>query len=423
MTAASRKAPPAIQTMLAALALSAAGAAFAAPDDAFRLSSFGTFGYTADDRSDIAPARDISQKPRKGAATGGSWRVDSRVGLQLEYRLGANADLVGQVVVRDHFRADFDSSTELAYLTVRPRPNLDLRIGRINYDAFLMSDYRHVGYAYTWVRPPMEFYGWIPIFSLDGADAAYVIRGEAADWRIKAQLGRSRFSIPIRDGYDFKADDLFGLSVGRQAESWRLKIAYSQFRIGSEVPAFAPLHAGLDQVAAAGIPGVSAEAADLRRNLSFLGARISYATLGAAFDDGTWSAQAELGRSTSSAAVVPHASMAFASVGRRFGDWLPYLMLSASRPGNGTRTASADWGALNAGLRDPALLTVDVTRIDQTTASLGVRWDFMRNAALKFQWDRTAIRPSGYGLWWRDIAINSESRRINQATVTLDFSF
>jgi hypothetical protein len=330
---------------------------------------------------------------------------------------------VALFVLRDQFQGDFDSTTELAYLAFRPNAQWDLRAGRVNYDAFLMSDYRNVGYAYTWVRPPTEFYGWIPIFSVDGIDAAYSINTDAARWRIKAQAGNSKLSIPIGDGYDFKANNLFGLSISRQSNSWRLKAAYSQFTIGSEVPALAPLHNGLDQVVAAGIAGVSAEAADLRHEVAFKDARISYGTLGAAYDDGVWLAQAEAGISTSTKDMVPHGQMAYASIGRRFGDWTPFLMWSASHPGNSVRSADYNWGGSNTTLRDPAINTVNATRMEQQTISIGARWDVHRQAAIKLQLDSTAIKPSGYGLWWRDGAITNQRSRVNMLSATLDFVF
>ncbi len=402
------------------LALAAAPAAAA---DGLRIGGFGTLGYAYDRRDNIAPARDIAQQPRDGFATRPGWRTDSRLGLQLEYRLTPGIDLVGQFVARDHFDADFDSVTELAYAAFRPHPQLDLRVGRINYDAFLMSDHRNVGYAYPWVRPPAEFYGWIPIFSVNGADLAFNADAGDARWRVKLQAGSARLAIPIGEGYDFRAERLLGLSLTHETARWRLKAAYSRFTAGREVPALAPLHRGLEAVAGAGLPGVSAEAAELRRELAFENARITYATLGAAYDDGTWLAQAEIGRTTASADVVPHGRMAYASIGRRFGDWTPYLLVGTSRPGNDRRRAANDWGAFNAALREPALFTVNTTRIAQDTASLGVRWDFHRQAALKLQWDHTRIKPSGYGLWWRDPAINERHTRVNLVSATVDFAF
>lgn len=412
-----------VRTALVLLALPAAGVADAADDSALRLSGFGTLGYVRDNRPDMAPARDISQSPGNGSRTGPGWQVDSRLGVQFEYTLSPFVDFVGQVILRDQFKADFNSATELAYVALKPALGIDLRIGRINYDAFLMSDYRNVGYAYQWVRPPTEFYGWIPIFSLDGVDLAYTLRNDDVRWRVKAQAGNSQLKIPIDTGYDFSAHNMLGASVSRQSGAWRLKAAYSQFRSPNEAPAFSPLHLGLDQVLAANLPRISAEAADLRRNVAFKDARMTYATLGAAYDDGVWVGQVEVGRTTATAAVIPHGSMAYASIGRRFGQWTPSLTLSASRPGNGLRSAVNNWGAYNGPLRDPAIQTINTTRIAQQTVSLGVRWDFYSNAALKLQWERTSVNPSGYGLWWRDMAINEQTSRINQLSASVDFTF
>jgi hypothetical protein len=392
--------------------------------DALRLSGFGTLGYVSDNRTDIAPVRDITQKPDKEFSTGSTWKVDTRLGLQMEVSLGPKADLVAQLVARDQLVHDLNSSVELTYLAWRPDSQWDVRAGRINYDAFLMSDHRNVGYAYPWVRPPTEFYGWIPAFSVDGLDAAYALQAADARWRLKVQTGNSaKVTIPIGEGYDFRAKDMVGISLTRQSESWRLKAAYSHWSAGDEVPAFAPLHAGLDAFAAAGIPGASAEAASLRNSLSFQGTRVTYLTLGASYDDGQWVMQAEAGRSTATTEIVPHGRTGYFSVGRRMGNWTPLLTVSTSRPEHAIRPAANSWGPFNAPLRDPALFVLNSNRIEQDTLSAGVRWEFHRQAAAKLQWDRTTIKPSGYGLWWRDLAINDAANGIDMLSLTVDFVF
>jgi hypothetical protein len=403
--------------------LLATGATPVLADDGPRLSGFGTFGYVRDNRGDIAPARDISQLPKDGFRTGAGWLVDTRIGVQVEYAFSPLIDLVGQFVLRDQFKGDFDSSTDLAYVAFKPSPQWAIRAGRISYDAFLMADHRNVGYAYQWVRPPAEFYGWIPIFSLDGIDAAYTFGEDDVQWRFKVQAGRSENNLPIQTGFNHHAKDMLGASLSRQSGPWRLKAAYAQFTSTRDAPAFAALQGGLDQVIAANLALVSAEAAELRKNISFRNARISYTTLGAAYDDGTWLGQAELGRSTATADVIPHGTMAYLSIGRRFGPWTPALTRSASRPDKAYRPAANNWGAFNASVRDPAIFVLNSTRIEQDTTSLSLRWDFRSDAALKLQWDRTVIKPSGYGLWWRDTAINLTTQRINQLSASLDFVF
>ena len=61
---------------------------------------------------------------------------------------------------------------------------------------FLASDYRKVSYANPWIRPPVEFYDLVPLFSVDGADAAY--RWRAGDWttRVHATFGRATADAP-----------------------------------------------------------------------------------------------------------------------------------------------------------------------------------------------------------------------------------
>lgn len=390
-----------------------------------RLSGFGTFGYAGSNRGDMAAIRDISQRPDDGSATRSSWKLDSRIAVQADYKLSPTAELVGQAVLRDHVSATPGNSIEAAYAAWHPKPQLDLRLGRLGYDAFLMSDTRNLGYAYSWVRPPVEFYGWIPIFSIDGVDAAYTVDTEDAHWRIKAQIGRSGFATPMgAQEYDFKTNRLWSLTLSRQSGPWRAKVGYSGFIIDSEAQPLAPLHAGLGAVAAAGVPGISAEAGTLLRHLSFKGTRISYLTAGLAYDDGDWLVQGELGRSTATADVVPHGTMAYLGVGRRFGDWTPYLVASAVRPGNGVRTAASDWSAIGqGGLQNTALYVVNTTRMDQSTLSLGVRWDLHNQAALKLQWDRTSVRPSGYGLWFHDIALEGRSTHVDLLSLSLDFVF
>jgi len=422
------QAPPLFPGAWGGLVLLALGNIPAFAEESLRLSGFGTLGYAYDDKPDIAPARDVNQLPKNGYATAPGWLVDSRLGVQIEYGVSPNIDLVGQLVLRDQFRADFNSSTELAYASIRAQPQLDIRVGRINYDAFMMSDYRNVGYAYLWVRPPREFYGWTPIFSVNGIDAAYNLLtddflADDARWRVKVQAGSSSYSAPLggkNGGYDFNTDNLTALSVTRQSGSWRLKAAHSRYTKDGEIPLFNPLFQGLESVAAAGIPLVSAEAADLRKNVT-VRAKTSYTTLGAVYDDGTWLLQGELGYSTSAVNAAQHGRMGYLSIGRRLGDWTPFVMLAAAVPDNDIRYAAADWGAYNAKLRDPTLNIINATRIEQSTLSVGARWDFSRQAALKLQWDRTNVQPSGFGLWWR--APGSPTSRIDLLTATLDFMF
>ncbi len=417
--------PPRWKLILILLLAIGNTAALAADD--LRLSGFGTIRYGSANRSDIVPALDVGESSNTQATR----RWSSSLGLQLEYAINPAVDLVGQIVFKDHTNTDLNSSTELAYVAIRPTSQVDLRLGRLNYDAFLMSDYRKVGYAYSWARAPVELYGWIPIAAVDGVDAAYNIYTDDARWRIKVQAANSKTSpISLGASYDFKAEKMLGLSVSRQSELWRAKAAYSQFTVANEIAVSASLLQALDGIASPNIfvsSAVSAEAADLRNNITFKGAKVTYATIGATYDDGIWLAQSELVHSSTTVATVPNGHNGYLSVGRRFGDWTHYVVASAYRPDTSMRTAANVWPPLIAPLLHTAISAVNLTRIEQDTLSLGTRWDFNHQAALKLQWIRTFIKPNGYGLWYGQQlhpgTLEAQATRINQVSATLDFAF
>lgn len=391
----------------------------------WRLSGYGTVSYSGDDRSDLAAIRDFTQRPSQGQNTGATWRLDTRLGLQLAYRFAPEVEGVVQAVARDQINNSIGNSVDLAYLDFQLGANRAARLGRIGYAPFLMSDHRNLGYAYPWVRPPREFYSWIPIFSLDGGELSHDFFDGDSRWRLRAQFGRSGFDIPMgNETFAFKADRLWSLSLSQQTGPWRLQAGLSGFRSSAEAAPLAALYGGLEQLAALNLPGISAEAAQLRHETSFAGTRIRYYTLGAAYDDGSWLAQAELGYSETSTTIATASRSGYLAVGRRFGELMPYLVISASRPNKSPLAPASDWGTIGqAAFQSLAYSIVNSTRQDQETLSLGSRWDFDSRAALKLQWDHSHIHPQGYALWFRSPETNARTSTVNLYTVSLDFVF
>ena len=389
------------------------------------VSGYGTLGFGGDNRDGIGFVRDFSQ--RVGGESRSSLKADTRIGLQLAYRASNRLEFVSQVVVRQQADATLARSIEWAYMDFRPVPELDVRAGRVGVDVFMLSDYRNLGYAYTWVRPPKEAYGWMPMFSLDGVDATYSINTEGALWRIKGQAGRGGMHAPMLNGrtYDFETRGFWDATLSRESGPWRMKAGHARLEVGTEAP-LGDLRAALDGVAALGVPGISVEAASFSRGLLFKGARISYSSIGLAFDDGRWQAQGELSRINADRAIMPQGTAAYASLGRRFGEFMPYLAMSQFRASAQEAAATSDWSLLGA---DPARLqagavrATNSARIDQRTVSLGARWDFHQQMALKLQWDGTAIERNGYGLWSVADTRPLNGDKVRVLTLSLDFVF
>lgn len=396
----------------------------------FRISGYGTLAYAFDNHDEIALIRDISQRPKNNHLTGDSWRLDSRLGLHVDYRFHPKAEVVAQAVLREQLVQDADSLLELAYLGLYPYPDVDLRLGRVGYDLFLMSDHRNLGYAYNWVRPPSEYYAGIPIFSVDGLDVAYNFVADGAHWKLKALYGSSKPTVPIGPGeYSVDLPELWSLVLSREAGPWRLKLGVSEYRIGNDPFNLPPLFDGLEQIAAgartAGRTDIANEALDLRKNLAFKDSRKRSYALGAAYDDGVWTGQAEYSHTTVNQDMGGAHDHAYMVVGRRFGDWTPFVMTGIVEPRKPIRAAWSDWSAISQGdLQQTALrIANNTTRFDQKTLSLGIRWDFEERAALKLQWDRTWIEKNGYFTWFAARPLVDTDTRIDLWTVSLDFLF
>lgn len=408
---------------LTLLCSSIAPALAAGDTSRFELSGFGTLGYVHNDQSGSGFTRDLSQPQRGGL--GAHLLPDSRLGAQLNYRSGPRLEFVAQLVARDQARLTAAHAVEWAFVALRPLPEADLRLGRIGLDVFMLSDYRNVGYAYPWVRPVMEFYSWVPVYSFDGADLSYAFDAGPGRWRMKLLGGRSRPNSPSKvNSRDYKLDidPLWGASLAFERDAWRAKLSYVEVRFASQPPT-AELTDPLERIAVAGLPGISAEAAALRRELAIEGARTRYAALGASYDDNRWQAQAEYSVLSGGPASVPQGWRGYVSAGRRFGDVMPFAVLAWARPDAARARAGADWSALPAGaaLQAAALQAIDIGRIDQHTTSLGLRWEFSHTAALKLQWDRIRVAPQGWGLW--PMAEDTGAGVVNLLTSTVDWVF
>lgn len=370
--------------------------------------------------------RDSTQPATEG--TDSSLRSDSIFGLQAGYRFSPELEVMSQVVLRHRVDSKPRSLIDWAYVAWRPVEHVDLRFGRLGLDAFMLSDYRSVGYAQLWVRPPREFYGRIPMHSIDGVDAAWRFDGGGMHWTAKLQLGRTDTKLPLGD------DEYFRLKVRRfhdftlhaERNDWQFKFGYASFRLDSEPP-IAQLKSALGGIASGPYGAISGEAAELDAALWLKDTRVRYYSLGAAFDDGRWQIQGEVARVESDNKFIAIGTGAYLSAGYRIGKVTPFVTVARFRPQRSAREAVNDWSVLGPGgpaLQNAAVAALSAVRIDQGTLSLGARWDVASRAALKLQWDRSFVNARGYGLWQIDNRLNGASkRRIDVLSVSLDFTF
>jgi predicted porin len=138
-----------------------------------------------------------------GALYGPTWQVkqESKVGVQGAYALTPQLSATAQVVGRGV--DGVKTRLEWAYLSYDVNDSWTVQVGRKRLPIYYYSDFQDVGYAYTWVRPPADIYGW-EIVNYNGINATY--RADWAGWAVKSNVffGRedSRGNLMQRLYYD-----------------------------------------------------------------------------------------------------------------------------------------------------------------------------------------------------------------------------
>lgn len=421
---------PALLAALAAAALAGGAQGQEADKPAgqhgLRLSGFGSLGVSHVD----APAGWGFRRELTQSGTDATWRgdVDTRLGVQLNYTLGSQVEFVAQAIAkkRGGFSADSDA-LEWAYATYRPNAEWTVRAGRVNVDAFLMADYRNVGYGFMTARPPVELYARLPT-TLDGGDVARSWFQGEAQWRAKLMAG----STDIGDTNFSKAGRLNSVVAGmvsREEGGWLLRASIARARIDFDQAGLQPGLAFLGQLGGLPLPGVAAEARMLRERLSANGIAALFTELGVRYESADWQWSAEIVRVAASPLTVE--KTAYATLGHRLGDWTPYVGYGVARNSVAvlsppvwqqplTPVIGPDGAAQAQLLGNAAVGVLNGARLEQSTWSVGVRWDFHPQAALKLQWDRVRIPTGGSSLW---VGADGTAARASVTTAVVDFIF
>ncbi|MDE2401163.1 MAG: hypothetical protein KGL90_05825 [Burkholderiales bacterium] len=353
-------------------------------------------------------------------------RTDTRLGLQANYEVNPQLELTSQVVLRDHVHGSKPlDSVEWAYVTYRPRDDVAVRIGRTSPDLFLLTDYRNVGFAYPWVRPNVEFYTRLPIYSINGLDAAYEWNLGEARWRIKGfagggdahptvAAGQPAAKVSLRSGH--------GAVLTREEHGLTLRASVMSAYVSVQnTEAMAQFVDSLNAVQAVPDATVSSQAQALQTQLGLIPGRSTFSELGFSYDAAPWLFSGEVGLVTGPV-TGRNAKSAYLSVGRRFDDVTLYTIAGLTKPSNPAAVAP-DWSALGPGtqyLGQIAAAAANAARIDQHSLALGLRWEFHPQMALKVQLDQYwnkhyELDPSAAG--------GPEANKFRVGTVQLDFIF
>lgn len=385
--------------LAACLQVFAAGSVQAEDAGNFTLRGFGTLGAVRTTTDDVEFVRDLSQA--RGATDEWTAKTDSVLGLQADWQATPQWLVAVQAISRYDQQRSFRPQWAWAFVKYEPTPNLSLRAGRLGTEFFMLADSRWVGYSFLTVRPPGDYFWYLPFYSIHGGDVALTLPVGEGIVRGKVFYGLSRGSIPLSDEqWDIRNSPMAGGYLEYQSGPWQVRGSYANIRFEHDLP-LAPV------LARKGLALAAADADYLKAR----GTRTHYYSFGVVYDRGPVQAQLMVNHIEQGSHAFESSDAAYLLFGYRLGDWTPYLGYSAVRSHRRGLSASA---VVNYVMAD--------SHADQDTVFAGVRWDLARNVALKAQWDGVRGSASSLFPYRRDDRVNWDGR-MNVFSMSLDFVF
>ncbi len=370
-----------------------------------------------------------------------AWAVDTRLGLQLDGRLTSTLGVTAQAVLRKRVAdTQVRESVEWAFLHWAPAPDWQIRLGRTSPDLFLFADVRSVGVAYPWVRPSQEMYAWVSVQSVDGVDLARTWTEDDTTWKLKGSFGQGRSRLSSQDTGtpgDLRLQAVRTLTLSRESPDSRLKLSYLRSKIDlNRAPVLVAVAGYLNDLAAlsqALLPGVADEALALQRSIG-LTAEFQYLAAGFQRERGDWQWTGEWSRFRSQA-QQNNGERVYLGMAHRFDALSVFGVLGRSRMTEPAVATPLGWQAALTPLVGPDLAaqfqslalgsahTANLARVDQRTASVGLRWDVKANVAFKAQLDLVKVGRNGSSLWTFKPGAVEDTFKARVFTVAVDGSF
>ncbi|HVE54018.1 MAG TPA: porin [Ramlibacter sp.] len=395
----------------------ATGAAHAQWKPELKVSGFGTLGVVHSDEDQADFVGTIFQPNGAGFTRSTAVTPDTKLGVQVDAIFNDRFSAVLQLVSQQRHDNGFKPNVEWANVKFQATPELSVRAGRIAAPSFLYSDTRMVGYTQPWIRPPVEVYGVLPITNNDGLDLIYRRKFGSTSHTLQAFYGRT--TARLRTG-EVESAPSWGINDTMQWGDWTMRAGYAANEVDLNMPTLRALVGGFNAFTA--VPGpIGAQAATLAQRYRTNDLSIGAFSLSASYDPGKWFVMSEFVQFRGESILADSRSW-YVAGGWRLGSFTPYAMYArtssdvAPEPGLPLPAAAPLNAGLNAAMNNQF-------NGSQSTATLGVRWDAMKNTALKLQYDHTRLGSGSAGRFANVQPAFQRGGSVNLFSVALDFVF
>ncbi len=292
-----------------------------------------------------------------GPGLSGAWSTtnDTRIAGHVAAQFTPKLSAVLQVDSEYHSGNTYRPEVEFANVKYEFTPDASIRAGRLSLPTFLESENRDIGYTYAWIHPPLEVYRQEHTTHSDGVDVDYRLQiGEVGN-TFKAIYGSSTIdSNDFQTASELSSTNLWGIFDTVEHGPTMIHAGYQQRETDSEYL-------------------LTGDYGEIKE---------SDLSVGVQYDPGDWFAMSEWIQHKSTYKT----SAMYISAGYRVKKLTPYVTYAQNSP-----------GTFLPGFPPPTPEAITLANRAQSTVSLGIRWDFMRNTDFKFQYDHVRLSDNSNG--------------------------
>ena len=246
----------------------------------------------------------------------------TKLGIQMTFEVSENIDATAQLVSRG--TDDYNVDAEWAYLSYDVMDSLTLRVGRSRIPYYLLSEYLDVGYAYPWVRPPIELYN-IPLSSTDGLTALYDFNVGDVNFTVQAYAGSTQGESDLLEA-DFSLNQQWGTALFAEWGDFTFRVGYNTGSLDVENL----VAGGAGDTLVQGTSGVielgnALGVADPISETVLNNARTQYMSAAAMYDNGNLLVMTEISNLRVEDVAQPAGDSGYITVGYRIGKWMPHF--------------------------------------------------------------------------------------------------
>lgn len=361
----------------------------------------------------IAGQLDTKHAEFKGYDDSWELRPDSLLGVQATYSFVDSLSITSQAILR----ADRDDESELEwlYLTYEPIESIQIKAGKLRTPFFTLSDVTDVGYAYPWINPPQQVYNAYLFDTFEGIDFVYGYTGKSFDASIEIYAGQYDGDIEFGDqSTDFSVRGMKGIIGKLRFSNLELRVARYGARVEFDDGPITTLSDTLR------LFGFSRSADSLRTD-----GDVTANQVGLVYDNLRYFTRAEWIDIQTDLEVAPTVESYYLTLGFYLSPMTFHMTYANSRNSIGTQEQEIPTGIspiLDQLAFGYGAVFNSISRDNLKSLTLGARWDFRKNMALKIEHSKLRGKPGEDAFF--DITNSAEfDRKANLYLIGLEWVF